>query len=276
MKTPIQIPTAYLDIVFAGRNKSYGAYELRNNYTNSLKKAMSIIFSICAIITLFAFTNKPKSSIIACPVITPITISDLKVVPKPIVKVIPKPKVVTPPKPNILKTIIDAKNIAVVKVLPVTPIVPKVPGIAIAKVPDGPIASGPVTTPGLPTGPVTKSGLPDGPATIKPGPTESGNVVLDVNPSYPGGEAALKQFLETHLQYPEDALSAGIEGRLRIAFQINEKGELSAVRIINKIGGGCEEEAKRVLKLMPKWIPGIYNGKPISSEWEIPMSFKLN
>jgi periplasmic protein TonB len=273
MKTLHHIPENYLDIVFAGRNKNYGAYELRKNYTNSLKKAMGVIFGISAVITLFAFTNKPKVTPTKRTIACPLVVSNLIIKPKEIIKIIPRPPVSTAPPPPPMR-VIDAKNLAIVKILPVTPPVPKLPGVAIPKGPSGPMASGPITNPVAPSGPI--STLPAGPSNTKPTIAESGTIVLDVNPSYPGGEAALKQFLESHLQYPEEALSSSVEGNVRIAFQINEKGELSNVRILKKLGAGCDEEAKRVLKLMPKWNPGIFNGKAVSSEWEIPMNFQLN
>jgi periplasmic protein TonB len=269
MKTTLQNQASYLDIVFAGRNKSYGAYDLRKSYTNSLQKAISVILGISTVIALFAFTNKPNSVVLPTifnkpTILTPVNIFNPK---------IPSPAI--PVKPHTTQAhnhTINDKNLAIVKILPTVNEVPKVPGIAASTGSEGPIINGPIGEPS------PKESGGSGPAAIATVTAVSANIEttsLDINPSFPGGELALKSFLERNIQYPEEAINDGVEGTIKVAFEINEKGELSAIKILNKIGAGCDEEAKRVLKMMPKWNPGIYNGKPVSSRWEIPMSFKL-
>ncbi len=69
-------------------------------------------------------------------------------------------------------------------------------------------------------------------------------------PEYPGGPKAMSQFIYSHLQYPAEALAAGIEGRVIVDCDINDSGEVVATRIIKGLGHGCDEEAMRVVRML--------------------------
>lgn len=95
-------------------------------------------------------------------------------------------------------------------------------------------------------------------------------------PSFPGGDAELYRFLGERMKYPEMAKQAGLQGKLFVEFVVNRQGEISEVKIIKgSIGGGCEEEAVRLIKLMPKWTPGKQNGASVSVRYRMPMVFQL-
>jgi TonB family protein len=85
----------------------------------------------------------------------------------------------------------------------------------------------------------------------------------------------LNKFLEDHLNYPEAAKSAGIEGRVVVQFVVNTDGSISDALIVKHLGAGCEEEALRVIKSMPKWKPGKQNGAAIRVLYKQPISFIL-
>lgn len=120
----------------------------------------------------------------------------------------------------------------------------------------------------------------DEPLTIPPPPAEKRDqvqeeeedffVVVEEMPELIGGIPALQQKIE----YPAKAKMANIEGRVIIQFIVNEKGEVENPRVIRGIGGGCDEEALRVVK-MAKFKPGKQRGKPVRIQYSIPILFKL-
>jgi len=94
-------------------------------------------------------------------------------------------------------------------------------------------------------------------------------------PEYPGGDEAFRKFLNTNLRYPVMAKESGIQGAVYVTFVVSKTGNISGVQIMRGIGGGCDEEALRVIKLMPPWIPGRQNGKPVPVQFSLPLKFTL-
>lgn len=95
-------------------------------------------------------------------------------------------------------------------------------------------------------------------------------------PQFPGGYEALIVFLNTHLNYPKEAREKGFQGRLVISFIVEENGEISSATIVHGIGGGCDEEAIRVIESMPDWEPALKDNKPVRVLFNMPITFKLN
>lgn len=95
-------------------------------------------------------------------------------------------------------------------------------------------------------------------------------------PQFPGGYEALISFLNSNLIYPKEAREMGLQGQLVISFIVEEDGEISSVSIIRGIGGGCDEEAIRVIESMPAWEPALKNEKPVRVLFNMPITFKLN
>lgn len=100
--------------------------------------------------------------------------------------------------------------------------------------------------------------------------------IVEEMPSYPGGENAKNRFLAENIVYPSRATSAGIHGTIYISFIIDRGGFVTDVKVLRGIGGGCDEEAVRVVNLMPKWIPGKQNGKTVRVLFNMPISFGLS
>jgi periplasmic protein TonB len=94
-------------------------------------------------------------------------------------------------------------------------------------------------------------------------------------PQFPGGEEELMRFITENLKYPAVAAEVGIEGRVTIRFVVNKNGEVSNVEIIRGLDPSCDKEATRVVKLMPKWIPGRQNGRNVPVYFTLPVVFKL-
>ena len=97
----------------------------------------------------------------------------------------------------------------------------------------------------------------------------------EVMPEYPGGMDALMKYLSGNIKYPEQAKEKNIQGRVLVTFIVEKNGSISDVKVVKGIGNGCDEEAVRVISAMPKWKPGMQNGKKVRVSFAIPISFKL-
>ncbi len=98
-------------------------------------------------------------------------------------------------------------------------------------------------------------------------------VQVDEDPEFPGGEEAMRKFIEDNLQYPRLAAENGISGKVYVTFVIDTDGTVLKPRLLRDIGGGCGTEAIRIIKLMPKWKPGKQNGKPVRVQYNLPVVF---
>jgi len=94
-------------------------------------------------------------------------------------------------------------------------------------------------------------------------------------PEFPGGINAFYDFIRKNLKYPLPAYNGGIQGEVDLSFVVEEDGSLTNIEVRRGIGGGCDEEAVRIIKLSPKWSPGIQNGKPIRIGYGVPITFSL-
>ncbi len=99
--------------------------------------------------------------------------------------------------------------------------------------------------------------------------------VVEEQPGYPGGEEARIKFLQDNIKYPEEAKELGIQGKVFVTFVVEVDGSITDVRVLRGIGGGCDEEAIRVVKAMPKWVPGKQRGVPVRVQFNLPIKFTL-
>ena len=99
--------------------------------------------------------------------------------------------------------------------------------------------------------------------------------IVEEMPSFPGGEGKLLEYVATHIKYPQIARETGIQGRVFVGFVVEPDGSISNVKLLRGIGGGCDEEAMRVIKSLPKWKPGKQRGKAVRVSYQIPVLFKL-
>ena len=94
-------------------------------------------------------------------------------------------------------------------------------------------------------------------------------------PEYPGGMDAMMNFISSNIKYPVKAKEGKVTGMVKVKFIVNADGAVSDVEAESKIGSGCEEEAVRVVKLMPKWTPGQEKGKNVAVYFSLPVKFAL-
>ncbi len=255
------------DISFENRNKEYGAFILRNKYYRIFSIAFLIsivlvvlILFIPKIIELFqsednsAYNLDPRSEII-----TEVYIPNL-------------------PKIEIQKSINPTENKIEITQKPVTKI-PKVvkEDTQVIEVVEQPK---PIEKIDVPTS-ETSSSNNDSKADGKTGSgIENGEDVpfhfVDIMPQFPGGQRALSSFLSNNLKYPTSASQSQIEGTVLIGFVVDKNGNIKNIKILKSLHYACDEEAIRVLKSMPQWIPGKHHGENVSVNYRIPIVYKFS
>lgn len=251
----------WLELVFDDRNKSYGAYDLRKHYASNLFKALGFttigFVSLTLGYSLF-LTHQPEP---AMEKVVPVTLIN-----PPVTKVKP----VEPPKPKV-----EQPQVQTVKYVRMTPTdddlaknPPKIEDLQSA-------AISTVDQKGK-IDPNANLGLSDAPS-VKPETEEQPQPFgsVEVNPEYPGGESAWTKFLQKNLHYPSQAIESGIGGKVYISFVVEKDGHLTDFKILRSVGYGLDEEAIRVLKLVPPWKPGIQNGRPVRVMYTMPFNFQL-
>ena len=116
---------------------------------------------------------------------------------------------------------------------------------------------------------------PPPPAAPKP---EVSNKVFDVveeMPSFPGGNGALMSYLSSNIKYPVVAQENGVQGRVIVAFVVERDGSISDVKVARSVDPSLDREAQRVVKSMPKWKPGKQNGSAVRVKYTVPVVFRL-
>lgn len=99
--------------------------------------------------------------------------------------------------------------------------------------------------------------------------------VVEKQPSFPGGEEEMFKYLYSNIKYPQAAKENSITGRVFLTFVVEKDGSIANARILRDIGGGCGQEALRVVKSMPRWSPGEQRGRPVRVQFNLPVSFEL-
>jgi periplasmic protein TonB len=263
------------DLIFEQRNKSYGAYILRKAYGNNIKKAayaglgvfLLVLFSPKILSTLKGSTPNIDNTIVNIMTPPPAKI-DKPIVPPPV----PPPKTLPPPP---IKTIGFTPPKVTDKEDIIEPEIPKMDDITVAvstKTQDG-------VNGDLP--PIIESAPPPPPEPKEEKTVEATDETYDLvtvqqQPEFKNGVAAMYQFLGKNIVYPAVARENGIEGTVYVSFVMGKDGSIRDVQLKRGIGGGCSEEAIRVIKLMPNWNPGKQNGKAVSVTFTMPVKFKLD
>jgi periplasmic protein TonB len=250
----------YLDILFDNRNKQYGGYELRKNYHKRMQKA--ILFVVLAATALSASTlikttstvkqALPKIYVTNCPM------QIIDIVPPP-----PSPPASTAVKPtvaNVLPKIVE-DNKAIEPPKTVDDLIGKESGKVDA------VGSADGTEPAT-----TNTNNSSGGGTHT---TPTSNEIPVWTEQMPEFNGNLSAYLQKHLRYPDAARENNIEGRVVVQFVVNEDGSIGNAVIKKGIGGGCNEEALRVVRAMPKWKAGMQNGRAVKVYYTLPITFML-
>lgn len=100
-------------------------------------------------------------------------------------------------------------------------------------------------------------------------------MVVESMPHFPGGDEAFRNYLSKNLKYPQIAKESDIQGTVYVTFIVERNGTINNIKILRGIGGGCDEEAIRVIENMPDWIPGKQRGKEVRVQFNLPIKFTL-
>lgn len=255
------------DIIFEGRNKAYGAYELRSIYHRHLKRATVAMLFVCAALALgprgLAYLGFHEQVTPVKPVVDekPYEIQPLPKFEEPAPAAKPVVEVPTP----VVATEQFAPPLVVPDDKPVAD--PALASMALINQADN-------------TGAHTVAGA-DGPLPVAvaepvPAPATPEDVLVysEVSPEFPGGLKALQKYIAENTRYSPLALRHGVEGKVYVRFVVDETGRVINPVVIKGIGYGCDEEALRMLQAMPAFKPGIQNGRPVKVYFNLPIVFK--
>ena len=115
--------------------------------------------------------------------------------------------------------------------------------------------------------------------TIKVQSKEDANLVFDFvdkMPEFPGGQVEMIKFLSKNINYPTVALEQGVQGSIYVQFVIWKDGSVREVKVLRGVGSSLDNEAIRVIKMMPNWEPGTQRGIPVNTRYTLPIKFKLD
>ncbi|WP_295117017.1 energy transducer TonB [uncultured Chitinophaga sp.] len=267
----------FIDILFDGRNKNYGAYKHRVTYDKRVRNAIAGTASIALVIIggyvlgtnlRAADVHRDNKPLITQTELIDVKIEEPKFIPPPPVKVEEPPVKIATEKFNTFR-VTDEPVAPEEEVVKISELENKV--IANARQ-DGEDGSNEIAAllekGGNNTGIVANE-------TIKEDPNKV-HIFVEIPPEFPGGEAALNKFLQRNISYPAVASDNGIQGIVSVSFVVGKTGEISEVKILSlKKGGGLEEEAIRVVRKMPKWKPGRQNGQNVNVQFNLPVNFRL-
>jgi protein TonB len=121
--------------------------------------------------------------------------------------------------------------------------------------------------------------IPDkGPAIVETKVEKNDEILefVEQMPEFPGGEEALFAYIQKNLKYPQQAVDANTTGRVTINFVVNDDGSITDVKLARGIGYGCDEEAIKIVRGLPRWNPGKQNGKKVRVAYSLPITFQLD
>ena len=249
------------ELVFANRNQNYGAYEIRQSYERTLLKSFLLTCSfVIFLVILPRLYNYIFPAVTLPKLILTSVILDVKQFEDK--KIIPMPQTLKPneiiPKPSgtsnsfTIPIVIDSTENNV---------------LAQELLSKGKIGNGDTIDSSEIVEIIPENSPGNGKSEIKMHSEEM--------PSFPGGEIAMLNFISKNLTYPEGAKESKISGIVYITFVVDVNGDLKNIETKRGIGGGCEQEAIRVLNKMPRWNPGKDNGRAVNVEFILPIKFTL-
>ncbi|MBS1623339.1 MAG: energy transducer TonB [Bacteroidetes bacterium] len=267
------------DIIFDGRNKAYGAYELRQSYDRRIRQgilgALSMVALLCSYQQIMALYHpahaREEVKIIACP-IPKIEMEKIKTID------LVKPK--TPPLPKAppaAKGVADPPTVRSTAIL-----IPTNTGHTTDTIPHNDMlvnaATGDQNKAGTTPGDLKSTADGDiGIIVTRPAATTPDVVDWATNmPQYPGGEEAMMRYITSNIDYPDDARAIDIQGRVVVGFIVDENGNVNDVRIVRGLNRSLDEESIRVVRKLKRFKPGSQNGKPVRVRFTLPIMYRLS
>ena len=265
----------WTDLVFEGRNQNYGAYQLRKE--TSKRNIWSIIFVVFLAILLYlglTLENMVEAhrTVENTQIVEVTNLRDKKKE----VKVERKEEIKLEPERIVEKVKSSIKFTA--PVIKKDQLVNEEEVIKLDEIENSNKAIGAFTVEGNDEvgGEVLK--VKEEIAQPEPPKHEEDNKVFEVveqMPSFPGGYAALMQWLGSNMKYPTIAAENNVQGRVIVQFVVEKDGSITDVHVAKSVDPSLDKEASRVVKAMPKWIPGKQNSSPVRVRFTVPVTFKL-
>ena len=269
------ISNDWVDLVFEGRNKSYGAYRLRRSTTKrNIIAVISVLILVLACFIILTVKNivDEQRAKVAVTQVTELSLNQPKKkaeVKQKKIEIKQPEKVVERVKSSIKFTAPVIKKDEEVK--------PEEELKTQDELMNTKVAIGTFNVIGNDdaNGEVLKA--KEVIAQPEP-PKEEENKVFEVveqMPSFPGGDAALMKYLQENTHYPTIAAENGVQGRVVVGFVVEKDGSITDVTVIKSQDPSLDREAARVVKSMPRWIPGKQNGSAVRVKYQVPVTFRL-
>ena len=256
------------EVVFEGRNKQYGAYQLRKSYQSNIFKSVFFTFSLMALglmVIQIGFLVKQS--------LPPIGVS-IQTVPLDMIDISnQKIEILHNPTP-LTSTTTAAKHSEIFEIKK-DDLVSSVQPLIANPLPETNTKGNEVGTAGslAGTAQVAASGLTETGTDNQTSPPFEYSV--SEMPTFPGGLESMMKFLHSEIIYPTQARENGVEGKVVLSFIVQTDGSIAFLNIEKSLGFGCDAEALRVVALMPKWNAGKQNGKYKAVKLVLPIVFKL-
>ncbi len=258
----------WCDIVFEGKNKQYGAYELRSLSSERHLRALILIavFFVCSLFLPILFKTvmpKKKERMVEVTSLADLKVEETK----------PKEEIITAPPPPPLKSSIkftppvikpdeevaEEDEVKTQETLNETKIT-----ISVADVKGTDEENG-----------MDVADLDENQQITEEVTEEQVFVIVEQMPSFPGGEDALRKFIAKSIKYPVIAQENGVQGKVYVTFVVDKDGSVTNAKIARGVDPSLDKEALRVVNGLPKWVPGKQGGKPVKVSFTVPISFVL-
>lgn len=266
--------TTLEDLVFANRNKEYGAYSLRQVYGKTIRNS-ALLGTALVCLGLVAPTIyaglKPKEEAKKVVLANP-----MEIPPPPPEQELPPPPPPPPPPPELK---ISTTKFLPPEILPDEEVPNDEPPPTQEELKEAPAAE--VTVAGDPNATEVVIDPSEGTGKVREEVVEVKPVeeqiftVVEQQADFPGGQGELGKFLQKNLKYPPAASRANVQGKVFLSFVVGSDGRITDVSVLKGLGFGCDEEAIRVVKSMPRWTPGKQSGRAVKSRFNLPISFVL-
>jgi protein TonB len=269
------IDNSWVDLVFEGKNQAYGAYQLRKSTGSRNVKALISMFVGFAIIAAIVIAKVQIENAIARSVAVETDVELSKLAEKKEAKVEKKEQ------PKVEQTVVEKVKSSVKFTAPEikkdSEVKPEEELKSQEDLNKTNTAIGAFDVKGNDesAGEVLKA--KEVIAQPEPPKQEETKVfdVVEEMPSFPGGPGALMSFLSSNIKYPVVAEENGIQGRVIVAFVVERDGSITDVRVVKSVDQSLDKEAVRVVKSMPRWIPGKQNGSAVRVKYTVPVTFRL-
>lgn len=261
MLNPFKASSSLDEVVFANRNKAYGAYAIRKQYDVNVVKALSIVAAAFILLFLTGFIARPPlvpKNVSPSEVVKPVEIEFIEFsLPQAVQAVTAQ---AASSSAHNLNYRVESDHRVITDVPPVTD-------------PNNPLVTSGIPGTGTPIG--VPGNLPlEGTIPEIPVP-EITRTFSEIMPVFNNGAGEIGAYLSKEINYPQRAIVANVSGKVLVGFDVASDGSIVNIKVLKGIGFGCDEEAVRVVSSMPRWKPGMQNGKAVPVRMTLPIRFEI-